>query len=201
MCGRADPASPVTQVSTTIGFKGVKTVQSFLFVVILLKVCFCCRKDSTTCCPNSWHFFTRRADTFRQVDMFRPTIGQLYQSAESAAASITILTAVVFQFSSSGFGFQVSSLGSGSSIRISAKLLLQGWFASSRIQRMILPSVRQSLITFAAIQKISWRTGVVQLFCCLLERRVTLVPSGSSCGGLSSLSPFSPSSPSSFSLS
>ena len=44
MCGRADPASPVTQVSTTIGFKGVKTVQSFLFVVILLKVCFVAEK-------------------------------------------------------------------------------------------------------------------------------------------------------------
>ena len=113
MCGRADPASPVTQVSTTIGFKGVKTVKSFLFVVILLKVCFCCRKDSTTCCPNSWHFFTRRADTFRQVDMFRPTIGQLYQSAESAAVSITIFNSCCvsvfkfgFRFSSFVFGFR-----------------------------------------------------------------------------------------------
>jgi len=44
MCGRADPASYVAQVSTTIGFKGVKTVKSFLFVVILLKVCFLLQK-------------------------------------------------------------------------------------------------------------------------------------------------------------
>ena len=131
----------------------------------------------------------------------RPTLGQLYQSAESAAASITILTAVVFQFSSSDFGFQVSSLVFGSSTRITANPAFQGWFALSQIQTMILPSARRSPITFAAIQKILWRTGVVQLFCCLPERKATPGPSGSSCGGLSSLSPFSPSSPSSFSLS
>ena len=131
----------------------------------------------------------------------RPTIGQLYQSAESAAASITILTAVVFQFSSSDFGFQVSSLVSGSSTRITAKHALQGWFVLSQIRTMILPSARRSPSTFFAIQEISWRTGAVQLFCCLLERKATPGPSGSSCGGLSLLSPFSPSSPSSFSLS
>ena len=34
MCGLADPASPVTQVSTTIGFKGVKSVHIILFIVI-----------------------------------------------------------------------------------------------------------------------------------------------------------------------
>ena len=90
----------------------------------------------------------------------RPTIGQLYQSAESAAASITILTAVVFQFSSSDFGFQVSSLVFGSSTRITAKHALQGWFVLSQTRTMILLSARRSPSTFFAIQEIT----------CLLNR-------------------------------
>ena len=73
-------ASYATQVSTTIGYKGVKTIWIFLFIVILLMVCYLLQKGQL-----QHDIQTSGIPLQGKVDMFRPTIGQLYQSAESAA--------------------------------------------------------------------------------------------------------------------